>query len=58
MSLPAYEQFLRNKMAIAQEGGFVVEDHDIHPLLKPHQREAVKWAVRGGRRALLKEGIW
>ena len=39
-------------MALAQESGFAVTDDEIHPLLHPFQREAVKWAVRGGRRAL------
>lgn len=52
MDTTTYEQFLRDKMALAQESGFEVHDEDIHPLLKPHQREAVTWAVRGGRRAL------
>lgn len=42
MDTTAYEQFLRNKIALAQESGFEVADEEIHPLLKPHQREAVK----------------
>ena len=52
MNRSNYDQFLHAKMALAKESGFTVEDDEIHPLLKPHQREAVKWAVRGGRRAL------
>lgn len=52
MDTAAYEHFLRDKMALARETGFEVLDDEIHPMLKPHQREAVKWAVRGGRRAL------
>ncbi len=32
--------------------GFEVEADAIHPILKPHQRAAVQWALRGGQRAL------
>lgn len=47
-----YTEFLKQKIDIAPESGFDVKDEDISPALKPHQRDAVKWAVRGGRRAL------
>lgn len=47
-----YIEFLKGKIEIAKESGFEVADGDIHPSLKPHQRDAVKWAVKGGRRAL------
>lgn len=32
--------------------GFDISINDVNPLLKPHQRESVVWAVQGGRRAL------
>lgn len=47
-----YIDFLKSKIEIAPESGFCVEDSEINPALKPHQRDAVKWAVKGGRRAL------
>ena len=47
-----YIEFLRNKIKLAEFGGFDVEDCDINPILKPHQRAIVQWAVRGGNRAI------
>lgn len=47
-----YEEFLRSKMELAPESGFEIDPSEINPILKPHQRDAVQWAVRGGRRAL------
>lgn len=47
-----YRQFLESKMRSAPASGFDVRADDIHPLLKPHQRDAVRWACGGGRRAL------
>ena len=49
-----YRQFLERKVRMAPAAGFPVSDADIHPMLKPHQRAAVKWACEGGRRALFK----
>lgn len=48
----AYLEFLRAKVAIAAERGFVVDDSEINPILKPHQRAIVRWAIAGGRRAI------
>ncbi len=48
----AYLDFLRAKTPIAQFEGYDVADDEIHPLLKPHQRACVQWAVKGGNRAL------
>lgn len=45
-----YMDFLRSKIVTAPETGFAISDSDINPALKPHQRDAVKWAVAGGRR--------
>ena len=47
-----YQDFLNTKIDIAEQTGFEISDKDINPILKPHQRDAVKWAVRGGKRAL------
>ena len=47
-----YNEFLNSKVCIAEDSGFDVTDDEISPALKPHQREAVKWACKGGRRAL------
>ncbi len=47
-----YEEFLRAKVATAPLSGFDVAADAISAALKPHQRAAVQWAIRGGRRAL------
>jgi DNA modification methylase len=47
-----YLAFLRRKIKLASFAGFEVADDEINPILKPHQRACVKWAVRGGNRAL------
>ena len=47
-----YREFLESKIELATESGFVVNPEDINRALKPHQRDAVRWALKGGRRAL------
>ena len=47
-----YNEFLHTKVEVAPVSGFEVRPEDIHPALKPHQRDAVMWAIKGGRRAL------
>jgi SOS-response transcriptional repressor LexA len=47
-----YLEFLRSKIVLASETGFTLPPEEINPALKPHQRDAVLWALRGGRRAL------
>ena len=47
-----YIDFLKSKVELAKESGFEVDKHEINPALKPHQRDAVIWALKGGRRAL------
>ena len=47
-----YIDFLRTKIDIAKETGFEVTPDKINKALKPHQRDAVIWALRGGKRAL------
>lgn len=52
MSQDPYRAFLEQKIRMAPAIGFDVHEQDLHPLLKPHQRAIVRWAVRGGRRAI------
>lgn len=47
-----YYNFLRSKINIAPESGFVVDKRELSPILKPHQQDAVIWAIHRGRRAL------
>lgn len=47
-----YLEFLRAKIRLAAQQGFDIEASDIHPLLKPHQRDIVRWAGKGGNRAI------
>jgi len=51
-SLEAYRKFIHDKVLLSDDFGFEVDDSEIHPSLKPHQRVGVRWMVRGGRRAL------
>lgn len=47
-----YNEFLQAKVITAPETGFEVEESELSDCLKPHQKQAVLWALRGGRRAL------
>lgn len=46
-----YLDFLRSKIKLADSFGFEVSDEEINPVLKPHQRDIVRWLVRMGRAA-------
>ena len=48
----SYIDFLKSKIDVARDTGFDVPLEEINQVLKPHQRDAVRWALRGGRRAL------
>lgn len=50
--LDAYHEFLTRKTGVAERCGFPCDPSEVHPLLKPHQRDIIAWAVRGGRRAV------
>lgn len=52
LSKMTYQEFLESKIELAQDSGFEVNPADINKALKPHQRDAVIWALKGGRRAL------
>ena len=47
-----YSEFLHAKIQVAPVSGFEVSQDQLSPCLKPHQKDAVIWALRGGRRAL------
>lgn len=47
-----YNEFLRSKVCVASQTGFDIKQEDLHPALLPHQKAAVQWALKGGRRAL------
>lgn len=47
-----YIEFLKSKIELAPTSGFDINAEDVHHALKPHQRDAVIWALKGGRRAL------
>ena len=47
-----YLDFLKSKIELAAESGFQIEPCQLNKALKPHQKDAVAWALRGGRRAL------
>jgi hypothetical protein len=48
----AYTAFLREKIKLASFRGFDVPLEEINPALKPHTRDIVQWAAKGGRRAI------
>lgn len=47
-----YIDFLKTKIELAPVSGFDIDPGEINPALKQHQRDAVMWAVQGGRRAI------
>lgn len=47
-----YREFLEQKIDVAPLSGLDVADAELNPVLKPHQRVSVLWALKGGRRAL------
>lgn len=47
-----YLEFLKTKIEIATDTGFMVGRNEINKALKPHQADSVAWALKGGCRAL------
>lgn len=48
-----YEEFVADKVrSLEKEYGFEVTPDEVHPDLFPHQNEIVRWACKGGRRAI------
>lgn len=52
MTALSYEQFVRAKVRFDEQHGFHVDPGQLHPALKPHQRQIVTWALTGGRRGV------
>lgn len=50
--MQSYNDFILSKVETAPISGFEIDDSEINPCLKPHQRVAVKWAIAGGRRGI------
>lgn len=50
--LAAYQAFLQGKADFHHTYGHPVTPDQVNPILKPHQRAIVQWAVEGGRRAI------
>lgn len=51
-ALQNYGDFLQSKRLDVANRGFEIDPATIHPLLFPHQRDIVRWAVRKGRAAI------
>jgi hypothetical protein len=47
-----YQDFLRDKADFERDYGQPVPATAVNPILKEHQRDIVRWAVEGGRRAI------
>jgi len=47
-----YQEFLKKKIILGNRKGFEIPKNDISPVLFPHQRDIVHWAILGGRRAI------
>jgi hypothetical protein len=50
--MTSYREFLAAKAPVPADFGVPVDPGEVHPILKPHQRVIVQWAVKGGRRAI------
>lgn len=47
-----YIDFLKDKMAISSQTGFDIADSELTPNLYPHVKDTIKWAIKGGCRAI------
>lgn len=47
-----YLEFLKTKIEVAKDTGFDIPPDSVNTGLKLHQRDAVRWGLKGGRRAL------
>lgn len=47
-----YRDFIEKKIALSPFGGFEVEEKELPECLKPHQKDIVRWALKGGQRAI------
>lgn len=47
-----YTEFIKSKTCLDTYHGFDVAASAVNPMLKPHQADIVRWACKGGRRAI------
>lgn len=47
-----YSDFLKNKINLDSRTGFEIDESEINSILFSHQKDIVRWALRGGRRAI------
>ena len=47
-----YDDFLKSKIIASPDTGFKIPAEELHPALKPHERDSVIWMAQGGKRAL------
>ena len=47
-----YTDLLESKIVLAKDSGIKIDTSEINPILYPHQRDIVRWAAIGGRRAI------
>ena len=50
--MSSYPNFLKAKIELGERTGFIVGQAEINPMLKPHQKDIVQWALAGGCRAI------
>lgn len=50
--LKEYKKFLENKIIQTPATGFEISKDSLSPILKPHQKDIVQWALEGGNRAI------
>jgi len=48
----SYNEFLATKFRFTKNTGFDVDESALSSILKPHQRDLVRWAIKGGNRAI------
>lgn len=47
-----YKEFLEQKIVVAGSYGIKISSDELSPVLLPHQRDIVQWALEGARRAI------
>lgn len=47
-----YFDFLKKKIAVSKDYGFEIKTKELSKILLPHQKDIVKWAIKGGKRAV------
>lgn len=49
VDLEKYNQYLESKITVNGYRGIEIADSDINPIVFPHQRDAIRWALRNGQ---------